>query len=98
LSSRDGRRRPRPRRSGVGRALPLATWNRALPQGEPFRARVAALCAARGVPLLDESGTLPDADFADHAHLNCRGQEALTPKLAALARTHLVAVGLLPPR
>ena len=50
------------------------------------------------MPLLDESGTLPDADFADHAHLNCRGQEALTPKLAALARTHLVAVGLLPPR
>jgi hypothetical protein len=78
--------------------LPLASWNRVLPQVEPFRALVTSLCAARRIPLEDESAALPDADFADHAHLNCRGQEALTPKLAALARAHLVAAGLIAPR
>jgi hypothetical protein len=78
--------------------LPLASWNRVLPQVEPFRARVTELCGARGIPLEDDSGALADACFADHAHLNCRGQEALTPKLAALARAHLVAAGLIAPR
>lgn len=78
--------------------LPLASWNRALPQVEPFAALVASICAARRIPLDDESAALPDSDFADHAHLNSRGQEALTPKLAALARAHLVAAGLIAPR
>jgi len=78
--------------------LPLASWNRVLPQVEPFRALVTSLCAARRIPLEDDSEALPDACFADHAHLNSRGQEALTPKLAALARAHLAAVGLIAPR
>jgi hypothetical protein len=78
--------------------LPLASWNHELEEAAEFDARVHALCRDHGVALNDESAALPDADFADHAHLNCVGEAVLTPILAALAREHLVAAGLLRPR
>src|SRR5205823_2788082 len=54
--------------------LPFMTWSDRQPFAAAFAERVAGICRAAGIELLDLSRAAPDDEFYDDTHLSYQGQ------------------------
>ena len=69
--------------------MPMGSWNDGTPVHEAFISKTSAICAAKGIPVIDLGQLLSDDQFMDFHHANLEGAQKVKNVLVDVALKYL---------
>jgi hypothetical protein len=80
----------------LGIILPAGTWNQGIPAHTEYFAKMRALFAEKGIPVIDVEHSVPDNEYSDAAHCNQAGTARVQAIIEKIAVDFLRKSGALP--